>query len=72
MGRPTTLPEPWRSLAARLGSVQALADAIGVETRTIRRYANGEIKMGGAARKLFEALLAKSDLHDTMRTAQRP
>lgn len=56
MARPTTLPEPWRCLAAKLGGVQALADALGVTPLTIRRYASGEIKMGGAARKLFEAL----------------
>ena len=57
MPRPTTLPEPWRSLAANLGSVQALADGLGVTPLTVRRYASGEIKMGGSARKLFEALL---------------
>ena len=56
MARPTTLPEPWRSMAAKLGGVQALADALGVTPLTIRRYASGEIKMGGAARKLFDAL----------------
>lgn len=56
MARPSTLPEPWRSLALELGGVQALADALGVTPLTIRRYASGEIKMGGPARKLFEAL----------------
>jgi len=56
MSRPTTLPEPWRSLAEKLGGVQALADRLGITTRTINRWANGQMGMSGTARKLFEAL----------------
>jgi predicted transcriptional regulator len=65
MPRPTTLPEPWRSLAANLGGVQALADALGVVPLTVRRYASGEIRMGGAARKLYEALLLDHKIEAT-------
>ena len=57
MGRPTTLPEPWRSLALRLGGVQALADYFGVTPRTIGRWAAGDMRMSGPARKMFEAVL---------------
>lgn len=39
MPRPTTLPEPWRSLAAKLGGVQALADALLCKPVTLRRWA---------------------------------
>ena len=39
MPRPTALPEPWRSLAAKLGGVEALAKILEVDTRTIRRWA---------------------------------
>jgi len=62
MARPTTLPEPWRSLAAKLGGVQALADALGTTTRTINRWANGEMGMSGTAKKLFEALLRENGM----------
>lgn len=48
MGRPTTLPEPWRSLSEKLGGVQALANALGVRsTSTIGRYARGTITPSG-------------------------
>lgn len=39
MSHPTTLPEPWRSLAAKLGGVQALADAMLCSPVTLRRWA---------------------------------
>ena len=57
MSRKITLPEPFRSLAAKLGSVQALADALGVTTRTLNRWAKGEHPMGGPAQKLYQILL---------------
>jgi hypothetical protein len=41
MSRPTTLPQPWRSLADKLGGVQALADALCCDPVTLRRWANG-------------------------------
>ena len=39
MARPTTLPEPWRSLAEKLGGVEALADVLDCDVRTVRRWA---------------------------------
>lgn len=39
MGRPTTLPEPWRSLAEKLGGVEALAEVLDCDVRTVRRWA---------------------------------
>lgn len=65
MPRPTTLPEPWRSLAAKLGGVQALADALGVVPLTVRRWGSGEMKMSGPARKLYEALLREHKIDAT-------
>ena len=56
MPRPTTLPEPWRTLAARLGSVQALADALGTAPRTINQWAMGERSPRGTARIAIMAL----------------
>jgi predicted transcriptional regulator len=37
-----TLLEPWASLALALGGVGPLAEALGVTTRTLRRWAAGE------------------------------
>ena len=53
MPRPTTLPEPWRSLAAKLGGVQALADALHSDARTVRRWSIGERIPRGPARALI-------------------
>ena len=39
MPRPTELPEPWRSMAEKLGGVQAIADVLEVDVRTVRRWA---------------------------------
>ena len=44
MSRATTLPEPWATLAHALGGVAALADACGVTTRTLARWATGELR----------------------------
>ena len=65
MPRSTTLPEPWRSLAERLGGVGALAEAFGVERLTVRRWAKGERKLEGPAKKLFEALLREHKIEAT-------
>ncbi len=62
LGRPTTLPEPWCSLAAKLGGVKALADAMGVVPLTLRRWATGEIRMSGPARILYMALCREHGL----------
>lgn len=57
MARPSTLPEPWRSLALKLGSVQALADTLGVHRSAINRYALGQMKMKKSVQILFDQLL---------------
>ena len=44
MSRATSLPTPWRELAVALGGVAALADACGVTTRTLARWATGELR----------------------------
>ena len=41
-GRPCTFPEPWASLVDACGGVAALADALDVTPRTLRRWAHGE------------------------------
>lgn len=56
MGRPTTLPEPWRSLAMKLGGVRALAHALCSDPRTVARWANGDRIPRGPARAMIEAL----------------
>ena len=56
MPRPTTLPEPWRTLAACLGSVQALADALGTTPRTINGWASGNRRPTGTARLTIRML----------------
>lgn len=38
LSRPTTLPSPWRELAEHVGGVMALAEALGVERRTLERW----------------------------------
>ena len=62
MTRPTTLPEPWRTLAARLGGVQALADALHSSTRAVRQWAHGQRRPQGPARAAIEALFAAHGL----------
>jgi len=52
MGRPTTLPEPWCSLADRLGGVGAAAALWGVTPRTVGRWATREMGISGPARAL--------------------
>ena len=56
MPRPTTLPEPWRSLAERLGGVGALAETLGATRRTLDHWARGDRTPGGTARTAIAAL----------------
>jgi len=62
MPRPTTLPEPWRSLAGRLGGVQTLADALHSSPRTVHQWAHGKRKPQGPAQAAIEALFAAHGL----------
>lgn len=58
MSRPTTLPEPWDALAHALGGVAELAEALGVTTRTVHRWADGEREPSS---------LQKRDVRDRLR-----
>ena len=62
MPRPTTLPEPWRSLAARLGGVGALAAALGTARSTLDHWARGDRTPGGTAQTAIAALFARYGL----------
>ena len=59
MARPTTLPEPWRSLAAKLGGVQALAEVLDCNERTVRRWAE-ELPRSRRARDWIHAAFHQS------------
>ena len=72
MPRPTTLPEPWRSLAAELarqwladpahagqscpGGVTLAAEALESDPATMRRWARGQRTPRGPARRLIDQL----------------
>ena len=62
MPRPTTLPDPWRSLAKKLGGVGALASALGTASRTVNRWARGDREPTGTAQKAIAALFAAHNL----------
>lgn len=40
-GRPLAIPSPWRELALAVGGLKALADRLGVTTKTVRRWSRG-------------------------------
>jgi transcriptional regulator with XRE-family HTH domain len=56
MARPITLPGMLGGLAQRIGGVQKLADEIGVDPSTIRRWAHGKQNPSRAAKKNIERL----------------
>lgn len=62
MPRPTTLPEPWRSMAERLGGVQALADALHSAPRTIRQWAQHERTPSGTTKLAIVSLFRSHHL----------
>ena len=76
MPRPTTLPEPWRSLAAELerrwldthpgqscpGGVTLAAEALHSDTSAVRRWATAERTPGGPARALIDQLFRSCGL----------
>jgi Ni/Co efflux regulator RcnB len=42
MGRASTIAEPWKSLADKLGSVGRMATELQSARRTVNQWANGE------------------------------
>ena len=62
MPRPTTLPEPWLSLAKKLGGVGALAVALGTTPRTINQWAHGTRTPRGTARVAILAIFVNNKL----------
>ena len=70
MSRPTTLPEPWRSLAAELerrwldthpgqscpGGVTLTAEALESSTKAVYQWAHGQRAPRGPARRLIDQL----------------
>lgn len=58
-GRPTTLPEPWRSLADHCGGVEALAARLGIGRRHLADIANGNKQMSRAVEMLLAQVKAE-------------
>jgi transcriptional regulator with XRE-family HTH domain len=56
VGRPTRLTGSLRKLAEELGTVEALAEAVGVDRRTLLRWSRGERQPGGPARRILAEL----------------
>jgi len=67
-GRPSTLPEPWRTLAARVGGVGNLAECFGVDPRVVRYWAHDEKGMHGPSKKIFESLLREHGIDSEGKT----
>lgn len=55
----TTLPEPWLSLSQKLGSVKALAQALGTVPKTVSQWAHGTRKPRGSAMLLIDQVFHK-------------
>jgi hypothetical protein len=56
MPRPSTLPEPWLSLAASYGGVEKLAEACGVRRQAIYRWAKWGRKPGAITRTAINGM----------------
>ena len=61
-GRPTNLPEPWKTMVAKVGSVERLAAEFGVTASVLCLWALGRIDMAAPAKALFDRLYM--ELHD--------
>ena len=59
MTRPSTLPAPWSYLVAKLGSVQALASALGAAPRTLHGWASGARTPRGPSLALIRLVFKK-------------
>ena len=71
MPRPSTLPEPWLSLAEKLGGVQALCDALNTAPATIHHWAHGHRTPSGTAMMAIENLFWNNDLDSPWGGGQR-
>jgi hypothetical protein len=60
-GRPLTLPEPWRTLAAKAGGAKELAALMGVSYTSLRGWAVGTQEMSGSAKILFAQVKKRLD-----------
>jgi hypothetical protein len=56
MARPISLPSPWLELAQAVGGVGKLAEACGVTTRALERWASGDRTPGSIVRDHVRAL----------------
>lgn len=65
MTRPMNIPDPWRSLAVKLGGVQLLADALHSSPRTINRWANSQRMPRGPALELIRQVFAANGIEWT-------
>lgn len=72
MSRPCNLPEPWASLAEKLGGVQSLADELHSATRTVRQWAHHERTPRGPARALVLELFGRHGVHPPQLIAETP
>ena len=59
MGRPVLLPKPWLPLVEAAGGVARLADELGVDTRTIRRWAHGDLPVSKIATIAIKTIAAQ-------------
>ena len=57
-GRPTSLPEVWGKLANKCGGVGALAEEVGVDVTTIRRWAYCEQRPRKGDMEMLTALMS--------------
>jgi transposase-like protein len=56
IGRPTIIPEPWRSLASKAGGVDELAKQFGVSQRTVYYWIKSGVKKAGSI-KVYSRLM---------------
>ena len=62
--RPSTLPEPWATLAAACGGVGPLADALQVSGRTLHRWGLGMRPRSIAVRRRVEIVARRYGVSD--------
>lgn len=53
MGRPCTMPNPWRELVECIGGVGKLSLLLGTTPQMVRKWAKGQVRPSGAATVLI-------------------